>query len=420
MPEKLFWGPHSEYGPYSAQGDGWPHRGEVMRAWRKAQKMTAKQVAVEYGKHFKGEPVSERWVTMAEKYNLIPKDEQRRRVLAGILGIPPILFGLGSLTDLAPVTTQAASLPQMAASGNHVQRYDTFLDLYWQLDYTSTAQGSLRDIESMINDLRTIAPQVPKNEQNRIFELLCGFYPLASTIYNDQLNHKKAFEYADTCVKLATNMGNKKMQAVALYQRGFVNLQQGTVGIDPLDPDYVQAAMLDFEQAIPLSVPRLEAAILLDLALAQALLKQRRAASLSLDKSARLLSKGKMEDGSFVDLFANINTGRYSLGKAAALIALKEYDEADSELDQAEELISPDQTRRHAWISVLRSQVWFGQGSYAVATETALNALKVCKGINSVNNITLIKNLYHQLTSDRCSYRLSRPVQQLGANLVLC
>jgi tetratricopeptide (TPR) repeat protein len=419
--EKRYWGKHNEYGPFSTQADGWPRRGEIVRFYRKRLNMSAQRLGELYGNAVYGHPVSERWIHKMERDNMVPANRKRLGLLAGILGIPALLLGEGSLRELQPEE------PQQKAQGSRtltpfnasafLGQHERLLNLYWKLDYTSTAQTSLTEITETIADLKILASKVQSEDQQKIYELLSGFYPLASTISNDLGNFSEAYTYADDGLSLATSIQNNKLIAASQYQRGFVSLQWGTAYGTAIDQRKVTAAITDFEAARPLAVPRVEAAILLDLAFAQAINRQKTAATTSLDLAGKITNRSGLDEGNFLDLFANLSKGRYHLGRALVFTSLKDYDEAESELDLADTLISQDQTRRHAWIDILRAKVYVGQRSYSIATEYASSALLAAKSIHSVNNIKLVQEVYQQLLTS--TYKNAQPVRDLGTALVL-
>ncbi len=418
MVERRYWGEHNQYGPFSQAEDGWPHAGEVVRYYRKQKRMSTRQLALNYGEIFGQQLVSERWIQKMEKENMVPQDNSKRRALASLLSIPPVLLGLGSLSELLPKDALAKSsvgTPKRVSVDNEIiASYNKFLNLYWALDYSSTAQHSINDIEKMIAHLNALAPLVTGPTQIQVFELLCGFHPLVSTIFADLCQYDKAFDHANFSVQLADNMGNNKLRSVSLYQRGFVSFEWGK---RTNNQQRIAASIADFQVALPLSVPKLEAAILLDLAISYAVNKQGRASDNALNKASALIERGNFADGSFIDTFINLNKGRYNLGVAAVLIALKQYDDAADALFEARDGVGQEQTRRHAWMDGLEAKIYYGQRNYALAVQSATQALKTCKGINSQVNIDLVRTLYSQLLTT--NYANSQPMRELGAALIL-
>ncbi len=364
MLDRKYWGRHGEYGPFREQADGWPNRGEVIKKYRKLKKMSAKRLGELYGNATVGRPLGERWVQRMEKDNLVPKDESRRAALASILGIPPILLGLSSLEHILPQNVMAQqpagsaarTLHSVHVNGDTLKQYDKFLTLFWKLDYSSTAKDSLTDIEGMISDLRSFVPLVSGVEQAQVYELLCGFYPLASTIYCDQRHYPKALTHADSAVQLSESLDNNRLRALAQYQRGFVKLQQAIVSPDRqgvANQRLINDAIADLETARPYASPQVEASILLD----------------------------------------------------------------QDELTDAEKAIAHDQTRRWAYINMLWAKLHIGQRSYSVATEHALNATAMSRSINSLATASILKDIHTQLRNS--SYGTSKAVRDLGAALIL-
>src|SRR6266516_2837255 len=96
MSVQIFWGEKGEYGPFTRQEDGWPHAGQVIRHYRRKQKMSAEELASHYGKAINAQ-VTARWILKMEQQNQVPVDISRRRILTNILHIPPVLLGLASL-----------------------------------------------------------------------------------------------------------------------------------------------------------------------------------------------------------------------------------------------------------------------------------------------------------------------------------
>ena len=99
MSAMIFWGEKGEYGPFTAQEDGWPHAGEVIRHYRRKLKLGAEELARRYSAAI-GEQVTARWILKMEQQNKVPADFTRRRALIKILNIPAILLGLASLEQV--------------------------------------------------------------------------------------------------------------------------------------------------------------------------------------------------------------------------------------------------------------------------------------------------------------------------------
>src|ERR1700737_132848 len=102
----IYWGSGGQYGPFDEQQEGewagWPNFGQVLRSFRKKARLTAKAFGVIYGRAVNpdGSAISERQILRMELDNQVPLDMNRRKLIARLLQIPPLLFGLGALEEV--------------------------------------------------------------------------------------------------------------------------------------------------------------------------------------------------------------------------------------------------------------------------------------------------------------------------------
>src|SRR5258708_33647496 len=108
-----------------------------MRAYRHKRGWSAAEVARRYSEALKRlsehkhvgtpvKPVSTTWILNMENENRVPTDITRRRLLADLLQIPPILFGLGSFAqELFKSKAETSALPM----GPTILKQDLFPDL---------------------------------------------------------------------------------------------------------------------------------------------------------------------------------------------------------------------------------------------------------------------------------------------------
>src|SRR5579875_1164765 len=142
MPEVFYWGEGGQYGPYTVQEDGWPNAGEVMRDYRERRGLKAEEFACMYseelqklGKQNKkgkqGQPgkVTGNWILNMEKQNIVPTDITRRRIIARLLGIPPVLLGLASLEHVVMQPQNEATVPTRVISST-LQKISTDIAPY--------------------------------------------------------------------------------------------------------------------------------------------------------------------------------------------------------------------------------------------------------------------------------------------------
>lgn len=70
--------------------DGYPNAGQVVRHYRLLKQWSPADLGEALGK-------TARWVPAMEYDNTVPEAISRRRAIAAILGIPPMLLGLASV-----------------------------------------------------------------------------------------------------------------------------------------------------------------------------------------------------------------------------------------------------------------------------------------------------------------------------------
>ena len=347
----VFW--WEAYGPFDADEDGYPNAGQVIKHYRMLKGWSPAQLGESLEK-------SARWVQAMEHDNTVPEAISRRRALAAILGIPPLLLGLAPI-DLSTTTTPAVSATAGKIDAAQIAQYQTLLRLYWDLDYASTAQESLEDVQRWIRHLRTLAPEAG-GHRTQIVELLCRYHQLACWIARDQRDYRIALQHANQAVKLAQSLQSPELLAATLFRRGRTRLEQG---------DYA-GAQTDLDAAVPYahrSRPQLRALVLLAAGhtrayTAQSPLEISEAFS-SIDQAAKIVRRGGLEDD---ESFVKLSTGRYHLDRADALIVVGQSQSGLDELESATRGIGTEQTRRHAYADVLRAKAYAHSGDIIMAT----------------------------------------------------
>src|SRR5579883_2560887 len=180
MEKKVFWGEHGEYGPFTSQNDGWPNAGEVIRHYRRKRKMSAERLAKLYREeltkregHAPKTSLTARWILKMEQKNQIPADLTRRRILAEILDIPPLLLGLASLEAVKPhLIPQIQTSPVLTYSSLDLEWHEREARTLWQLHYAQTAHDVLPDLLAYIDTLTPIQQTAKGNLAQHLSELL--------------------------------------------------------------------------------------------------------------------------------------------------------------------------------------------------------------------------------------------------------
>ncbi len=403
MAGQRFW--WDVYGPFDPDEDRYPNAGQVVKHYRLLKRWSPAQLGEAMGK-------TARWVQAMEHDNMVPEAISRRRALAAILGIPPILLGLAPMERISHVieTVKAASKQQSATiDASTLNQYHEFLRLYWELDYSSTAQESLADITRWTRHLQALLSETTGTQQLQIAELLCRYHQLATWIARDQRDYITAYAHANRALKIAHATENPELIAAALFRRGRTHLEEGNIA----------GAIEDLDMALPIAQhtrSQLKGLVLLAAGHAHAH-KATSSTTITqclalIDQAGRIVRRGNLEDD---ESFVKLNTGRFHLDRAGALVALHRPDDALDELELADHGIGPDQTRRHAYINVLRAQAYAQTGEALISLATAESTLIVSKALKSTINIARIAELHDRLKQGKLAN--SPQLARLGVSL---
>jgi transcriptional regulator with XRE-family HTH domain len=432
--EMIFWGEKGEYGPFTRQEDGWPHTGEVIRHYRRKNKISAEELARLYGEAIHTQ-VTARWILKMEQQNKVPTDITRRRILASILEIPPFLLGLTSLESITFAPTIVSQQPQ-PLSAPSVLRHASLLDLasyeqyaqaHWLLSYTGAE--SLAEVVSHIADLEQCERESSGNFQRTIRQVLNSHYQLASDMARHQGNFVTAWQYANQAVRVTRLLSLNDFLAAALYRRGYTTLEwalfgdqiaQGIVNREA-DKGNLNASLTDFAEALPLARPQLKGAIWLEMSRAQGLLQHTTLSLSLLSQAATMVDAGSSlvtpHDQILLEGALNgLNEGMYLLGKTASLIALGRTTTAIDVLDDLEDLkngkgIARNQARRLAYADLLRAEASLGTHDYITAAVRATSAFQTYRDIQTIERIAWINTIHQQLAQ---KYGSHPEVKHLG------
>lgn len=417
MLEKIFWGEKGEYGPFTAQEDGWPNAGEVIRYYRRKLEMSAEELAKQYGEVIDTQ-VTARWILKMEQQNKVPADITRRQALARILSIPPILLGIAALEQVTHNPAVEISTPSAPTLLKHtptvdIAKYEQDARVRWLLSYTG--EEAFNEIITNIRELEKVEHWSSGDLQRHARTALNSHYQLASDIARHQGNFATAWTYANHAVRVTKLLDINDFLAAALYRRGYTNLERGvfgdkvTLGIMNLEPErkQIEAAIVDFEEALLHSRPQLKGAIWLELSRAQGIM-QHTSLTLSLTRHAEsMVGVGNsiadpLEQILLEGALNGLNEGMYLLGKAASLITIGRTTTALEFLDELDELkngkgIARNQTRRLAYADTLRAEASLGTKDYITAATRAISAFQIFRDIHTIERIAWINSIHTRL-----------------------
>ena len=420
---------HGEAGlpNFSLDEEGFPVPGLVIKYFREHMKYINaydnKERSWTQANLAKSLGVSEVTIRLMENQNIGLDSITRRRLVADILKIPPVLLGLGSLSELKAYldsTQQHSTFPNTSSSqtkGTHIEKetvslYNDIWNVYSEMHSTGSAQGSLSEIEKWASRIKDDVLRTHGSQQRQLQEILWDFYALVAKIYGDDLcDWSLAFANVNAAMELAVQLDNNELRAATLYRSGQIHFAQRKFSLAKADFD----GATKFAQR---ACPQLKGPILGATGLAYALtskdMTSKKYVQSLLDEAGNLVtSSGFKDDGRFI----KFSVAKYYLEYADTLTVLGRPGKALEVLDDAESAIDISQKRRRAYMDILRAEANMRLSSPQLHTATFLlaDAFNVSKGVRSEYNIGYIARLYTNLRDS--SYGNSTDVADLGMSL---
>ena len=449
-----YWGEGGQYGPFDVQTDGewaeWPDFGQVMRYFRKKvrPKLSAKGFGVLYGQavNADGSAIGERWILEMELENKVPLDINKRKTIARLLKIPPMLFGLAVLDD---ITLEPPSQGQQKIVNGQSRlvrvaidttRYQNNVRTIWQLHDTGNAQGALSQLEADIRDLESIEQQTEGDLCYHVQEILFGYQLLATHIVRDQRRFSASYYHANEAVRVAKSMQDSDLIATALFTRGWTRLEWGLYGtmkcgVFQIQQDKLKAAIHDFEAARKVFPaqdgkeamhPQLLGRLTTYKSRAQATLAVSKGERVPLsvlmtpDDVADMVGRREIDDLYTRTLITGTRSGlheaAYLSNRSSVFTAANLPGQALKELNASERLTEKtyrrDETRQFTWLDILKANIYMELEEFGTATDYARRALLACQDIGSITNTAIITDIYGRLLAS--PHKASSEVQELG------
>ena len=430
MSIQYMWGDQQQYGPFSAGDDGYPCAGEVVRHYRLLKVYSATQFAELYGQALGEKAKTRIWVLTMERTNNVPTDITRRRAIADLLGIPPILLGLGeslTRTTLPGYTAEvehAEETPRVTKRETVIAEvlteHELALKSYNNGYYHRHGQAPLTEVAGATEQVSIWLPNTREHIQQRGITLISGYHQFGNMIAREQQQYDIAIIHADKAIENAEAAHkikpNSDLMSIVSYRRSATSFEQKITSIKE-ESDYhdavssIDAALSYAQSATPLVLDFIASKWGLVHAYAATSEKEKTAARERLMNAYNSASAYREEEDKY---FLKYDQSYYHLTYAEALIALGDYTEAIGELDDAEEITPLTFPRRFAFIDALRATAYLGLGEFKEAVGYAKDALMESKAVKSEFNIARIAKVYRQL---REKYKHSGDVTELGREL---
>ncbi len=433
MSVQYMWGDKQQYGPFSAGEDGYPCSGEVMRHYRVLKGYSATKFGQLYGQALGGEAKTRICVLTMERTNNVPTVITRRRIIADLLGIPYVLFGLSEtlaktplLEDIPEQTGEANTIdtPRVpkreTVIGEILTEHQQVLATYFNGFYHRHGQAALTEVTGATEQIQLWLPHSREHIQQRGTILITQYHRFGAKIAREQQRYDLAMNHADLMIEHAEVAHKSKpssdLMAIAFSGRGRAIFEQESTRIH--QPTNYHAAVPFIDAALShaqSATSGMNGFISLEWGLIHAHTatseKEKKAVRKRLMMAYNAASSYREED----DIYAlKYNPSWYHLAYAEALIVLGDYTDAIGALDDAEELTPLNLPRRFAYIDALRAMAYLGLGEYKEAVDYARDALIESKAVKSEFNIARIAKVYRQL---REVYKHSGGLTELGREL---
>jgi DNA-binding XRE family transcriptional regulator len=372
--------------------------------------------------------ITDKAVRDMEKRNIGLDSITRRRVLAHLLDIPPIAFGMITLEEM--LFQQQKAAPTKALAGARIEKADTFdlafyknrLKTIWGRNHLTTAQDRLAHLATDRANIATALPYLNGNDEKEVQAVLCRYHQLHAHILRDQGRYALAIAELEKAAIVAERAGNAPLLAVTLLRIGSVLRDRGDVSEaqakiedarenssgakqkrKQAKADYMetieQYARIHALAGIP---PALHGVLLFDEGYAQAHLAHGNrdaifAALALLRDGGKIIAKTRdiLED----EFSIRITERTYRNTKAAALLAAGWPRESLQELTGLMDLPPEgNMSRQNAYTDYLWSQAYADLGWIDAAATPAQDALTVMKQIKSHIHMLRIAGLQGQLS----------------------
>jgi hypothetical protein len=393
------------YGHFDAGEHNGPHLGQVVRHYHNMSGMSKADLAAVLH-------CTSRYVEMmeSEKNISMPELLSRRKVLAQVLQIPPVLLGLSSLVVADKGEIDSVLSPLLEGTpldARHLAFYEGILALSWETYYTSSIGRAAENISFCLELLDNERKNTTGVQHDQIDAMRSRFYRLAALVSREWAQIDTAFAQINTALDLAIRLRNAELVASSLV---------GRIRIRYHKQEY-EDALADAEHACSYA----DAELLRDplkgkcyqmAGEAQAYLagNSRILQDKSLtyfDKAGRVARKGNLEpDGSFVktDL-----TSIY-IERAKALRIFRRFDEAHGALALARKKLSPELTRWRINLLIEEAKTYFAEHDVAGCCSSLIDAVPLVRAIHLQTREKSIQLLLEQCKKWEPT---NRTVQQL-------
>jgi hypothetical protein len=213
--------------------------GAVLRYFRKRMDWQVWELALYYSTALRQEGFDDEEVKLVtaqriyamENQNKVPRDQKRRWILARLLDIPPMLFGLEAAHPMAVSGREPASAITTLLTWQRVdmQEYRIALARLCTSWHTTTLSDAVTDIKRRIQSLHSDIPFRTSPDKEALSRLLCEYYFLSARIADDQGASEIGIELLSRAIIIAEGEKRYDLYAYALRVRAGFRLDIGHI-----------------------------------------------------------------------------------------------------------------------------------------------------------------------------------------------
>ncbi len=407
---------HAGFPSFELGDDGYPIPGKVVKYYRERMTYPGDDGK---NKHWTQADLAQRlglkeiMVNLMENKNQGLDSIERRRTLANILKIPPVLLGLGSL-DLIVAIATGQETPTFVQEGEKrarvgkesLKRYQSTFKVYETLFVQGLTYASLTDIERWTHSLADETREAHADYKNAFLRTLWDFEILcAKAASSDLSDYIRSIEHLNNALEIATLLDNRDLQAVCFHYLSGVHERQGRPALAKVD---LEGALLYAKGALP----QTKGAIYLDVADSHA-----QESSLSAETLAqRFLDQAQKYAGAASEIKTlKFGVGLFALRKAINLLILGRPAKALEFVDEAETHLTTK--RLLAFSGILRANCYINlrKPEYEKAVDMLEEAMTASQTLRVERHLSYIERLYSKIAAS--PYGNAPEVADLGMAL---
>ncbi len=392
--------------------DGFPVAGLVVRHYRNKKGWTQVQLARKLG-------TKDLMVRMMETKNQGLDSIERRRLLCKILGIPPILLGLGNTEQLEKllkpegITSKVVSLVAHRSESYSIETYRKVLVEYSQTNIRSSGSSLITDIDIIIPALYGhVKNTINRQEKRELLYILWEFHRLAAKIHAAFKKDTSAtIRHLDRALVVALELHDASLIAVTHEQVASTRILEQSPHLARANIDAAVAQLKNVSPLIQCDVYALAARIyhgsLLDL---EDSVKSRH----FLERSNYLLHEKLTQYEHHTPMGLDII--RCRLTYIDSLIQMRRADEAVSMIGDVEKITPKEFKRTEAYLSLDKAACSLLLDSPEYAMQLLSHSYGISRQLGDMQKIEQIKDMYQDIKTG--PYKNNRAVLDFEEQLL--